>query len=65
MMRRVKRDHIGIAVQTPEGLMIMHCMQVAGVILETEAEILGTTGARSIEWRRHKDISEEMALCLA
>jgi len=65
LMRRVKRDHMGMAVRTAEGLMILHCMQTAGVILETEAELLGTTGARRIEWRRHKDISEELALCMA
>ena len=65
MMRRVKRDHMGIAVQTVDGLMILHCMQGVGVILETEAEIRGSTGARNIEWRRHRDVTEEMALCRA
>ena len=65
LMRRVKRDHMGMAVRTTEGLMILHCMQTVGVILETAAEIMGTAGARRIEWRRHKDISEEMSLCMA
>lgn len=65
MIRRVKRDHLGIAVRTTEGLMILHCLRGVGVILESEMDILGSTGARRIEWRRHKDIPEELALCRA
>jgi hypothetical protein len=64
-MRFVKRDHMGMAVMTTEGLMILHCQQGIGVVLESAAEIIGTTGARFLEWRRHKDVSEELALCKA
>ena len=65
LLRGSYRDHVGIAVRTVEGLMILHCMQVLGVLLERPAEIFGTARARRIEWRRHKDVSEELALCLA
>ena len=65
LLRRVKRDHVGLVVRTGEGLMILHCLQGVGVVLETEAEIMGSTGARRIEWRRHQDVSEELALCKA
>jgi hypothetical protein len=56
-------DHMGIAVQTQEGLKILHCQQGCGVVLDSEAELLGT-GFRKVMWYRHKVISEEMAVCL-
>jgi hypothetical protein len=57
-------DHMGIAVITQEGLKILHCWQGMGVVLDSEAELLGT-GFRKIMWYRHKDITEELALCRA
>jgi hypothetical protein len=57
-------DHMGIAVLTQEGLKILHCQQGIGVVLDSEAELLGT-GFRKIMWYRHKDITEEMAICRA
>lgn len=65
IMRKARRDHVGMAVQTIEGLQILHCQQFAGVILQSASEIMGTTGCRFIEWRRHKNITESMALCHA
>ena len=62
---RVKyRDHIGIAVQTTEGLKILHCRQGVGVTLDSPADLFAS-GYRKIEWFRHRDVSEEMALCRA
>ena len=64
LIRVKRRDHMGIAVQTTEGLMILHCQQGAGVALDSSAELLAT-GYRRIEWYRHKAVSEETALCRA
>jgi hypothetical protein len=64
MAKVERRDHLGIAVQTSEGLMILHCQRWNGVILDSPAE-LRSSGFRRIEWFRHKDVSEEMALCRA
>ena len=53
LIRGRMRDHVGIAVDTAEGLMILHCQQGSGVILQSPAEMLGT-GWRRIEWFRHE-----------
>jgi cell wall-associated NlpC family hydrolase len=59
--RRAKReDHVGIAVQTADGLMIMHCQQYAGVTLDSPAELLGMGMARSLHWFRHKEYKGEI-----
>jgi hypothetical protein len=57
-------DHMGIAVSTVEGWKILHCQQGAGVVLDGDAELLGT-GFRKVFWYRHKGVSEELALCRA
>jgi hypothetical protein len=57
-------DHMGIAVFAVEGLKILHCAQGAGVLLDSEAELLGA-GFRRVIWYRHNAISEELALCRA
>lgn len=65
IMRHVRRDHIGVAVRTVEGIRILHCMRGVGVILESLAEIMGTTGCRRVEWYRHRLITPEMVECHA
>lgn len=65
LMRFVRRDHIAVLVQTPQGLQFLHCVQGAGVILETQFEMETSTGCRFIEWFRHKDVTQEMATCRA
>lgn len=57
-------DHMGIGVASCEGLMILHCQQGAGVRLNSWAELSGE-GFRHLYWMRHKDVTEEMALCRA
>jgi hypothetical protein len=59
-----RRDHLGIAVMTGAGLMILHCQRRVGVTIDSAAELLAV-GYKRIEWYRHKDISEELALCRA
>lgn len=46
-------DHCGIVVQTLDGLMILHCMQGLGVVLESPLEAKAR-GFRAISWYRHK-----------
>lgn len=64
-MRKVRRDHIGIAVQTVEGLLILHCSQGGCVTLDSLSEIQGLTGCRYFEWRRHQSVTKELAQCRA
>jgi hypothetical protein len=64
LIRVKRRDHLGIAVQTSEGLRILHCQQGVGVVLDSPADLFAS-GYRRIEWYRHKSISEETALCRA
>lgn len=65
LMRRVRRDHIALCVKTKQGLRFLHCTQGAGVVLETEFELKTTAFSNFMEWRRHKDVTEEMVQCLA
>lgn len=65
LMRRVRRDHIALCVNSPQGLAFLHCVQGAGVVCETEFEMKCTTNSAFMEWRRHKDVTEEMVRCLA
>jgi hypothetical protein len=55
LCRAERQDHVGIAVDTADGLLIMHCQQRSGVILDSPAELLGT-GIRKIMWYRHKEL---------
>lgn len=48
-------DHCGMAVQTLDGLMILHCMQGLGVVLESPLEAKAR-GFRTISWYRHKGL---------
>jgi hypothetical protein len=59
-----RHDHVGLAIQSAEGLGILHCAQGIGVTIQSPAELLGC-GNRHIDWFRHKDVTEEMALCPA
>ena len=63
-VRVKRRDHMGVAVLTSEGLKILHCQQGVGVTLDSPAELLAV-GYRAIEWFRHKAVNKEMALCRA
>lgn len=53
MIRATREDHVGIAVETGEGLMILHCQQGVGVTWDSPAELLGT-GVRRMSWYRHR-----------
>jgi hypothetical protein len=64
LARVFRRDHLGIAVKTVEGILILHCQQGVGVVLDSPADLLGS-GVRRIDWFRHKAITEEMSLCRA
>lgn len=46
--------HCGIAVETADGLLIMHCLESGGVVMESPMEALGRGFAR-LEWFRHRD----------
>lgn len=59
MMRAQREDHVGIGCMTADGLLILHCMQGAGVILDSPGELRGT-GVRRINWYRHKNIPERV-----
>jgi hypothetical protein len=48
-------DHCGIAVNTLDGLMILHCLQTSGVVMETPLETM-TYGFRRLNWYRHKGL---------
>lgn len=65
LTRRVRRDHIAVLVQTPQGLQFLHCIQGGGVILETQFEMMATTGCQLMEWYHHKDVTQELAQCRA
>lgn len=60
--RGTKRDHVGLAAATGQGMMIVHCQQGAGVIVQRLSEML-SCGFRSVEWRRHAMMPETEALC--
>lgn len=58
-MARVKYDnHVGIAAQTTEGLMVLHCMQGAGVVLESPGELAGR-GFRRLHWYRQRGLEHD------
>lgn len=65
MKRSVRRDHVALIVQTSVGLLFLHCIQGAGVVLENEFEIKATTGNDFMEYQRHNLVTQEMALCHA
>ena len=55
LMRAGMQDHIGVAIQTLDGLMVMHCQQDIGVTMDSPAELRGA-GFRHICWYRHTAI---------
>lgn len=63
LMRRVRRDHVALCVNSRQGLAFLHCIQGQGVVCESEFEMKATTGSSFMEWRRHKDITEEVLQC--
>ncbi len=64
MSRAGRRDHVGIAVTGPLGLVVLHCRQGAGVVYDSPAQLRGQ-GFRVLEWFRHEQLTEEAALCRA
>ncbi len=52
MVQATRQNHVGLAVDSPDGLLILHCVQGAGVVLNSPAELLGV-GFRRIDWCRH------------
>ena len=52
LSRRHLMDHCGIAVQTPEGIRILHCSQRGGVQLSTLGELRGQGYTGFSWWRR-------------
>lgn len=56
------RSHVGLAVSTQDGLGILHCQQGCGVVLETLAS-LQATGFRHWQWKRHRDMPMQEAIC--
>lgn len=55
MCQADREDHVGIAVDTTEGLLILHCCEGSGTVLETPFELLGN-GFRKLKWYRHMEI---------
>ena len=56
LMRASMQDHVGLAVQTMDGLMVLHCQQCVGVTLDSVAELRGI-GFRHMAWYRHININ--------
>ena len=48
-------DHCGIAVATSDGLLVMHCLQSLGVVLESPLEAM-SHGFSRLNWYRHEDL---------
>lgn len=55
LLRATMQDHVGIAVETLDGLMIMHCQQGCGVTMDSVAELHGM-GFRHMLWHRHTEL---------
>lgn len=55
MARNKRDDHCGLAVLTAEGLMVLHCQQGAGVLLDSVFD-LGSRGYRRLKWCRHEEL---------
>lgn len=50
------RDHCGMACMTADGLMILHCIQRSGVLLDSPAAMRGCYGFRDVGWFRHREM---------
>lgn len=53
------RDHCGIAVQTTDGIWVLHCQQQAGVILSPLAEL--RSHFYRVLWYRHHGLDAAVA----
>jgi len=49
-------DHCGIAAGTVEGLLVLHCLQGVGVVLESVGELAGR-GLKHLSWYRHERLN--------
>lgn len=54
LQQGIFKSHVGVAIQTSEGLMVMHCIEGIGVTMDSPTEILGQ-GWRRLTWYRHKE----------
>lgn len=58
-MARVKYDHhVGLGALTGEGLMILHCLEEAGVVLESPADLRGR-GFQRLSWYRQTGLARQ------
>jgi hypothetical protein len=56
MARSRYEDHCGVAAKTTDGLLILHCLQDGGVVLESPYDCLNH-GFSKLLWYRYKDRS--------
>jgi hypothetical protein len=56
MARSRYEDHCGLAANTTDGLLILHCLQSAGVVLESPYECL-ENGFSKLYWYRYHDLT--------
>jgi hypothetical protein len=55
-MARVRYDdHCGIAVRTADGMLIMHCLQTGGVVLDAPIDLLAR-GFSRLTWFRRRGL---------
>jgi hypothetical protein len=52
MARSRYEDHCGLAAKTKDGLLIIHCLQSCGVVMESPHEVLGW-GFSKLIWYRY------------
>lgn len=55
MCRRIMFDHVGIGVETAEGLLVMHCRPGGDVHLDSPTTLLHT-GFSELRWYRHREL---------
>ena len=54
-------DHCGVAVQTIDGMLILHCLEGPGVVLECLGDVMAR-GYSKMGWFRHKGMEEAWPL---
>lgn len=62
MARTNRPHHVGLAVKTADGLMILHCQEIIGVSLDSLSGLAGMQYMRSFYWYRHETLARE-AVC--
>lgn len=62
MSRLVRPHHVGLAVKSSDGLMILHCQEYLGVTLDSLSALQGMQQFRSLYWYRHKALCQGQAL---